>query len=66
MKSFEMSKLIFPFVSILIDYCRSETMEEKQNREKYCGVKPEQFSSVLYPWYAALRIVFSKFDIHVH
>ena len=35
----------------------SETLKEKENREKYCGLKPKNFNNVLYPWYVGLRLI---------
>ena len=50
--------LVLSLVLIQIKHCLSETQEEI--REKYCGVKPQNFPSVLYPWYVALRLTLNS------
>ena len=50
------SSFLFALVLILIEYCSGETKEERQNREKYCGLASVKFPSFLYPWYVGLRV----------
>ena len=61
MKSRSKLYYLFSCAFLLIKYCDGETMKEKQNREKYCGLPHEKFTqkngkSIPFPWYVGLRV----------
>ena len=61
MKSRSKLYYLFSCAFLLIKCCDGETMKEKQNREKYCGLPHELFTkkdgtSIPFPWYVGLRV----------
>ena len=61
MKSRSKLYYLFSCAFLLIKYCDCETMKEKQNREKFCGLPPEKWvfgdgKPFLFPWYVGLRV----------
>ena len=56
MKSRSKLYYLFSCAFLLIKYCDGETMKEKQNREKYCGLAPDKWKSFQFPWYVGLRV----------